>query len=136
MLKKIVLSLLVFLGMAFSAVSQENIHFSKECTLSVMVKSFDASIDFSAEEEEQDTLSVTVHAFSYSDKKMGDFTFTAEKQKDGTYSAKKQTVQSERNGKTIEVTVSSAKIDLNSRSVKIKFKPGAMPFNITLKSKD
>ncbi len=111
--------------------------FTKDSSLSVMFSSYDSvitySFDFATENEEK--LLATVHAFSYSDKSMGDFTFSAEKQRDGTFSAKRQVVPCERDGKTIDVTVSSAKIDTEREQVEIKFKPGKMPFAISLRTK-
>lgn len=131
MLKKsIFLTLVLFLNLALFAETT----FTKPATLSVMFSSYDAEITFSVDEDGK-TAAVTVFAFSYGEKNMGNFTFSAERQDDGTFAAKKQVVQSVLPEKTIGVTITSAKVNPENEQVEIKFKPGKMPFNITLKTK-
>ena len=132
--KSILLMPALFLSLALFA---ESVSFTKDSSLSVLAKSYDAEITYSFDEEYGggEAVLVTVHAFSYSDKRMGDFSFSAQKQKDGSFSAKKQVTKSECDGKQIDVTVSSAKIEPGSQKVEVKFKPGKMPFNIKLKTK-
>ena len=135
-MKKILLFALLAV-VAFFPLFSEGRSFTKDSVLSVMFSSYDSLITYSLEEKDgrEEILIVTVHAFSYSDKSMGDFSFEAARQKDGLFSAKKQTVPCVRDEKAIDVTVSSAKIDIASEKVEVKFKPGKMPFAIFLRTK-
>ena len=116
--------------------SLEEVTFTKTCEFSVMFRTDSAPVTFSLAPSGTgaNSLLVTVYAFSYKDKSLGDFSFTAAKSADGNFVAKKQVVQSTSDGKPISVTVSSAKIDSRSQSVEIKYKPGKMPFAIKMRT--
>ncbi len=109
-------------------------HFTKNCICKVMTSSAKTNVTFSLVENESE-LNVLVSPFSYNDKSIGEFSFVAQKKSDGFFYAQKQSAKTTNaSGEEIIVTISSAKIDVQNQKVELKFKPGKMPFNISLQT--
>ena len=122
-------SILFFLSFAFS--QSEPVHQLSE--LSVLGSKSEAEIQFIVSEDKGDSRMITILPFSYKDKSVDQFSFSINKMQNGRFYTKNISVISN-DGK--QITVLEAELIFNSEpELRIKYKPGKMPFPITLKKK-
>ncbi len=109
--------------------------YTQNSVLSVMSTSYPADVSYSVTHDENslEKVLLTVHEFSYKDKTVGEFSveLLQDKNNKNVFTTKNTTVKAVSAEKTTDITISS--LELSQNSLVMKFKPGKMPFNITLK---
>lgn len=127
---------LIALAAADLIFAQEKMY-TQDSILVVMGTKHETEITFYIEENQ-----ITVLPFSYNEKEIGQFTLALTKVKDGKQKGKliaeNTSVQAVGKDKTTELNVISASLDMGddgkncAPEFSMKFKPGKMPFPITL----
>ena len=116
--------------------------YDQASTMSVMGKKTEADISFSIDDADDQSLLLCIREFSYKDKTVGDFSLRLVSEDGGkTYKARNVVVRSAptssgEDGKSITVAECSVEYKDTGRSgtpvLFLKYKPGKMPFAITL----
>ena len=131
--KKLTFTLL-FLSLSLTTYAQ---NYSQKSNLKVLSVKSETLITFDITQNETGLL-LTVHPFSYKDKKNGEFSLQLKQDNNNPekYSIQNITVQSK--NPEAEISVLSCKLDMKQENPElyIKYKPGKMPFPITLSKSD
>lgn len=130
--KQFLFSLLIYIFVSF-AFSQP-VTVRQLSTLSVLGSKSESEIQFTVTEDEGDSKTITILPFSYKDKTVDQFSFSIKKKQDGSFYANNISVIAN-DGK--QITILEAELIFNSEpELRIKYKPGKMPFPITLMKKE
>ena len=115
--------------------------YTQKSLMSVMGSKSEAQVEFGVSEKTDASLLLTVNGFSYKNKTVGEFTLTLNSYDDGNiYSAKNVVVQAEGKDKPTVITVIECSLTFTDENLspvlKMKYKPGKMPFAISLMRAD
>jgi hypothetical protein len=126
------LTLAAFIFSATLSAQEKNVStFTQKSVMSVAGSKVEATISFSVQDNADGTKTLTVHSFSYKNKTVSEFSLVLAKDKDEKYSAKNTTVNN--------IHISTASLSYSGTQVYpvlyMKYKPGKMPFPITLSAK-
>lgn len=119
--------------------------FTKNATMSVMGSKIPTEITFSTEKStvtesdiaktENDSIILKINEFSYKDKTVGEFKVNLKKdEKTGLFFAKNTTSESVSKEKSITINIIECSLNPENQKLKIKYKPGKMPFPILLET--
>ena len=133
----VILIFIIIQTLAFAQSENKNT-ITQDSLLTVLGSKNTLSVDFSIDEKQNDSLKITIHSFSYKDKTVQQFSFILEKD-DDKYSVKNVVALTADNKKINIIEASLSNLDGLSSDEKpvlyMKYKPGKMPFAITLSKK-
>lgn len=133
----VILIFIIIQTLAFAQSENKNT-ITQDSLLTVLGSKNTLSVDFSIDEKQNDSLKITIHSFSYKDKNVQQFSFILIKD-DDKYSVKNAVALTADNKKINIIEASLSNLDGLSSDEKpvlyMKYKPGKMPFSITLTKK-
>lgn len=133
----VILIFIIIQTLAFAQSENKNT-ITQDSLLTVLGSKNTLSVDFSIDEKQNDSLKITIHSFSYKDKTVQQFSFILKKE-DDKYSVKNVVALTADNKKINIIEASLSNLDGLSSDEKpvlyMKYKPGKMPFSITLTKK-
>ncbi len=133
----VILIFIIIQTLAFAQSENKNT-ITQDSLLTVLGSKNTLSVDFSIDEKQNDSLKITIHSFSYKDKNVQQFSFILIKD-DDKYSVKNVVALTADNKKINIIEASFSNLDGLSSDEKpvlyMKYKPGKMPFSITLTKK-